>query len=252
MDIVTKGKIYHIDDKAYRFNFDLFTSRFNEICRAGIKKKDFREELAKQIGLSDETIEGWRKKKNSPQTVEDIKRIANVFDMDYMRLLISEEKEEVVMNNVMNSDAKNAARMLYEEFCEMIDGLEMRGKAYDSYPYSEETAKESKWLAHYEPIGRQLEGHEGVRHDMKMAIRKTSVDLPLEFRKKLNMFVDRCIGPVDYDYPNYQYFNTDEFKAYLEKNNLKGTETNRVLYSLVYCMKLFDELDELFKDYICW
>jgi hypothetical protein len=63
--------------------------------------------------------------------------------------------------------------------------------------------------------------------------------------------VDRCIGPVDYEYPLFQYFNPDEFKDFCEKIEITDNDDIRSIFSADHQQNMYDELNVIFKDYIC-
>ena len=146
------------------------------------------------------------------------------------------------MNGLINSDAKNAARRLYEELCDLIDGLEWRGLDLDN---------EGPDLTnpHIKELG--LKSHEDHRHYMHVFIRKSTLDLSEEFRKTLDVFVDRCIGPEDFEYPSFQYFKTDEYRDFCKNNNTGDNDSSRVIFSADHQLNMYDELNIIFKDYIC-
>ncbi len=240
-----QGKTYYIDGKKYHFDFCVFINHFNEICRTLSKSKtEYLGVIADFMKKSVDTIDGWRKKKNSPQSIDDIKQIAVAFNMDYMRLLIPEKEEENKMNGAINTDAKNAARRLYEEFCDLIDSLEWR-----EFDPSIPDDGPNHTNPHIKALG--LKSHEDYRHYIHELIRKSTLDLSAGFRRELDNFVDRCVGPVDYQYPLYQYFDTDEYRDFCKKNNTTDNVDNRYIFSVDHQQNMYDELNIIFKDYIC-
>ncbi len=251
-EITLKGEPYNVNGMDYYFNHCVFKERFNDICwKAHKKKKDFVEELAERVGAgSIDTVNDWKKGRHSPQTYEVVQRIAAVFDTDPVKLLIPVETKGETMKVNINMDAKNAARRLYAELCELIDSLGWVGFFVPGEPDFRQD-REFNPYSHEYVHSLRLKSHEDYRHYLYKEIRKTTLDLSEEFRKSLEEFVDECIGPEDFDEPEFQYFHSEKYKEWLKNNNAVDDDGSRYVYSSDHCQNMYEKMNEIFRDFIC-
>ncbi len=237
-------KRYPLNGRKYYFNYEAFFERFDACCRIKSKKMiELEKEIATTFGGSYETVEGWRKGNNSPKDLGVIQKIAKIFIMDYMDLLIPEEEENKHMKEAITDAVREAAKNIYCKLCELIDAIEWPGDPAQQEYNLEYTSVHLREL--------HLNNHEDHRHYLKMLIRKSSFDLPRNFRKKLEAFVDECIGPYDEDYPFYQYFFSDTYNDYLEDNAFDDNVLPKHIYTVNHVLNMYKKLDEIFADYIC-
>ena len=242
--MIKKGKRYTLNNIYYYFNFERYKERYFAMRRNAPKKEAFDKELAIRFGVgSVDTIKDWKEEKHSPQTIDIVKQIAKTLDIDYTKPLIPDEEDKPIMNDLDAINAKNAARALYAEFCDMIDSLEWED------PMSMPDAGPSHSNPNIKNLG--LKSHDDYRHYIKKAIKKASLDLPSSFRQQLVDFTDECIGPEECSDPMFPFFAGDQYKQYLLDNDVEDNADSRIIYSVVHSQNMLDKLDEIFKDFIC-
>jgi len=143
---------------------------------------------------------------------------------------------------IIESRERDSARTIYEKMCDMIRGLEYWNP--------------EKWLVAGMPIGSEGFRYLGnqvhpfeYRDSLIQEIRKAAFDFPMQMRDQLISFVRDAFGDGCYE-TGMMYFESEEYKAYLKKNNLDDTPDVKELYSDAYIEGLYKKLDEIFVEYL--
>lgn len=243
-----KRSVITIDGADYWFSTKAFQKYYNQTLKRRHKsgnKESLTKVIAEEVGASESTVKGWIAGKHGANLGKDkIEKLANlIFLDDYKKLLepiegiITKGEEEQMANRIITESERNAARNLYGEMCDMIKMCVWEPPILLEHPEYEVRIK------------CKFSNQEEARYYYHDAIRKTALDLPESMRDELMMLVDRGFGNSDAEF-NEMYFNSDEYRDYLKKNDRKDNADSRCLYSAGFIDQMRSELDRIFDAYI--
>lgn len=241
-----KKREYRIGGRVFSFNFKEFQN-WNKRLKWGGQAKAIK--LLTEKGIASRTAYyAWLREESAPSDIETVRRIEDLLSLPPDKLLteIVLEKETTEAGNmkerIIDEQERNSARKTYERLCDMIRGLEY----FDP----------DQWLKHGYPttpkgfryLGRQTQPFD-YRDEIIVEIRKAGFDFPKRMRDQLISFVRDAFGEGCYE-TGLMYFESREYKEYLEKNKLENTPEVRELYSNAYIEGLYEKLDGIFEEYL--
>ncbi|MGN0448535.1 MAG: hypothetical protein ACI4GC_08325 [Acutalibacteraceae bacterium] len=110
---------FRIEDKDYSFNFSSFNNAFNNYHKAkklSIGKAEQR--IADELYVTCSAVHNWRCKKNGISDLETVKKLADLFNVDYMILL--EESREAVMKEKYTDLQIQSIKRIYDEIIDFL------------------------------------------------------------------------------------------------------------------------------------
>ena len=218
------------DGKRYIFKKGCIDSSFFK----EVSKNQVINEIKALIeDISVSTIRGWLDGRHGPSDKKSVEALAKVFGRDVYDFLEVAERNDVKMK--IDEYERKVARGIYGEMLEMIQLIKWEDPL-DDFP-----------SIRAEVHGR-FDNQEEAREHYLLAIRKTSLDLPVEIRAKLVDLVECCFGPFDIEY-NEMYFNSPEYKEYLKKNDWHDNCEARYKYSATFRNDMTNRLNEILSEY---
>ena len=116
MAIKSFRRLVDADGQEYYFSCDKFNkaistyqSKLQTQNNRKVTKTSIKKSLADELHVSPDTIQNWVQNKNGPSSLEDIKKLAELIQIDYRELLDTDEKY------VQPSPTKEQDRKLVEE-----------------------------------------------------------------------------------------------------------------------------------------
>lgn len=234
----------------YYFDYKKFKEQFDYMTRKRGTKKTLYEQLNNLLNCEVSTIEGWRKGNSGPSDLKIVRKLENFFNMppdSFLTLktksMQKNELEENTMREIKDYE-RDVARKLYAQMCDMVDGLEY---------YPEKFIQGTAGRIYSTPQGFKYLGEEAFpfmyRDNLIQNVRKAGFDLPKQTRDQLIDFIFKAFGDGCSD-TGMMYFESQEYKDYLEKNGFENSDDTRDLYSVLYIKKLYERLDAIFADYL--
>lgn len=178
-----------------------------------------REQLAEKAFVSPEAIKNWMYGNNAPSDLEQVKILAEYFDVDYHQLL-REEKEMTntteirydLTNDVQKQYTRNIVRSLYQNIRDLLNEIDQY-----SWEFSEKTDGDPEVFFSEDNMKKVREAY-GVMISKYRALNKqlqyAMLDIPEDFYNRVSVFLDENIyGMIKSTAnPNIErYSNEDEF-----------------------------------------
>ena len=242
---IKQKREYIREGRAFSFNFTELEN-WNKRQKHGTQANLIR--ILEQKGIASRSaFFAWLRGENAPSDVEIVSKLENLLSLPPDALLL--EKNNISTTEDTNMNARNiegferdAARTIYKKMCDMIRGLEYLDP--------------DRWLMSGIPLtqdgfrylGNQTHPFE-YRDGLIQEIRKAGFDFPKQMRNQLISFVRNAFGDGCYE-TGMMYFESEEYKSYLKRNELDDTADIRELYSDAYIEDLYKKLDEIFREYL--
>lgn len=232
------------DGIEYKFNHEKFREKYNMLQSSRGNKKNMLELLSKRTNRSEEAVKNWIKKTNGPSDLETVYIIEDAFNVERGTFLtpLYSDTNPVKENKMLEIPTyeRDIARNIYMEMCDMIHSAEYMDDELSALLCGRNvdfgTAKEMRTDNEYK------------REQWILKVRKAGFDIPTDLRDKLLNLVNKTFGPWDVEEGN-MYFGDEEYRKYLQKNSLTDTTEARYLYSDLFIAGLYQELDDIFKEY---
>lgn len=110
---------FRIEDKDYCFNFSSFKYAFTKYRnREKLKVAEAEQRIADKLYVSSSAVHNWCHQKNGISDLDAIKRLADLFDVDYMILL--EESREDIMKEKCTDLQIQSIKKIYDEIIEFL------------------------------------------------------------------------------------------------------------------------------------
>ena len=110
---------FRIEDKDYCFNFLYFKYAFTKYRKTEkLKVAEAEQKIADELYVSSSAVHNWCHQKNGIADLETIKKLAGLFNIDYMVLL--EESREVVMKERYTDLQIQSIKRIYDEIIEFL------------------------------------------------------------------------------------------------------------------------------------
>lgn len=110
------SRVFHIDGKQMIFNFQAFNIMFSTYRRKEkLKVHVLINQMKDKIGVSYDTIDNWRKKRNGPADIEIVKSIASALETKDYTLLLKEMDGGNNMTRLITDRQKTAAKKIYDK-----------------------------------------------------------------------------------------------------------------------------------------
>lgn len=110
---------FRIEDKDYCFNFSSFNNAFNNYHKAKKLSIGKAEQIiADELYVTNSAVHNWRYKKNGISDLETVKKLAGLFNVDYMILL--EESREVAMKEKYTDLQIQSIKRIYDEIIDFL------------------------------------------------------------------------------------------------------------------------------------
>lgn len=227
---------FRIEDKDYCFNFSSFKNAFNNYHKAeDLSIGEAEQQIADELYVTSSAVHNWRYKKNGIADLEMVKKLANIFNIDYMILL--EESKEVTMKEKYTDLQIQSIKRIYDE---IIDFL---------YYFLETDGFNNLWIKH-ESNGVPNNLIETTIYEFADAeIRKIDARLQKEF------FYLHDLGVYDalYDYVWEDLMSTYDGKcsyAYRFEAVVEDVNGNRGLSTSEEYLKALNKLNDIIKDVV--
>lgn len=218
---------FRIEDKDYCFNFSSFKNAFNNYHKA--KKLNVgkaEQKIADELYVTSSAVHNWRYKKNGIADLETVKKLGDLFNIDYM-ILLEESREDIMKEKYTDLQIQSIKR-IYDE---VIDFL---------YCFSETDGFNNLWMK-YADDGVPKKLIENTIYEFADAeIRKIDARLQKEF------FYLHGLGIYDalYDYIWEDLINTYDGKcSYAYRFEAIGTTDKDYL-------KALNKLNDIVKDVV--
>ena len=244
----------------YTFNDDdgvyIFNGANMKMIRSESQKKlekHFVERIAEKTRYSESAVKAWLRGEYGPTDSKAIEALADYFGCDKHMFLSKIGERDEKMRNISDSE-RTAAREIYGEMLEMMYLLNWKEPNPTEEVYENETIRT--------PITDRFMSYPEAYEHYMLAIKKTSLDLPVKIRLALTELVDDCFGDFEQTYSflsaydpdgvgTSMYFNSPAYGEYLEKHGQKDTFEMRYEYEYFFKTEVAHRLDEIFEDYIC-
>lgn len=123
-----KTKIYQINNITYKFNSDKFAVLCNDRSKLMKLKKtslDFLLQLEEELNgeVSSSTIKGWMYGINSPATLDVVEKLASIFKLDKMDLLIENERIKKMKINTQSNVDEKTREVVCEIYGRFVDAI---------------------------------------------------------------------------------------------------------------------------------
>ena len=227
---------FTIDGKDYCFNFSTFKIAFNNYHKAQkLSIGQAEQKIADELYVTSSAVHNWRYEKNGISDLDTVKKIAVLFNIDYMILL--EESKEVTMKEKYTDLQFQSVKRIYDE---IIDFL---------YYFSETDGFNDLWHK-YKNQGAPEKSIEATIYAFADAeIRKIDARLQKEFF----YLHDLSIFDELYDYVWEDLMSTYDGKcsyAYRFEAVVEDVNGNRGLSTSEEYLKALNKLNDIVKDVV--
>jgi transcriptional regulator with XRE-family HTH domain len=227
---------FTVAGKDYYFNFSSFKNAFNNYHKAeDLSIGEAEQQIADELYVTSSAVHNWRYKKNGIADLETVKKLANIFNIDYMILL--EESKEVTMKEKYTDLQIQSVKRIYDE---IIDFL---------YYFSETDGFNDLWHK-YKNQGAPEKSIEATIYAFADAeIRKIDARLQKEFF----YLHDLSIYDELYDYVWEDLMSTYDGKcsyAYRFEAVVEDVNGNRGLSTSEEYLKALNKLNDIVKDVV--
>ena len=109
------SRVFDVDGKQMVFSFQAFNTIFNNYHSSKhLKVKSLIEQMRDKLGVSYDTVQNWRKKKNGPADLEMVKSIASALEIKDYTILLTEKDGGNKMAQLTDRQ-KTAAKKIYDK-----------------------------------------------------------------------------------------------------------------------------------------
>ena len=110
---------FRIEDKDYCFNFSSFKYAFTKYRnREKLKVAEAEQRIADKLYVSSSAVHNWCHQKNGISDLDAIKKLADLFDVDYM-ILLEESREDIMKEKYTDLQIQSIKR-IYDEIIEFL------------------------------------------------------------------------------------------------------------------------------------
>lgn len=127
-----KSTVFVVEEQMYQFDFGSFKRYFDGYRK--MKKKKVGElelQLADEIGLSKETIHGWRCRKHGPSDLEMIKKLAELLQVKDWQVMLK-AVDDGGNNMGLNDKQKESLKRVYDAIMDFLFEFE-RTDGFNDY-----------------------------------------------------------------------------------------------------------------------
>ena len=252
-------KTYTENDAKYQFDCEklkrCMVLKIQEMKSQGIKgtKKSITNDLSEKLFISYEAVKNWTYGTNGPSDLEQVRKIAEYFGIEYHNLLSQEEKTMNINENTSNdqlTDTQKAqthacVRDVYVAMFEAIDMMWSYYHAEDKHlleKYSEEEYAEHNIV--------QYEEAEASVIKVTKLLNKYMLDIPQSFSDKIYKWFSKN---VQYRLTDIVFLfitlfdepDPDELKEL--EDTIKFLKSEEIMYKEGFYHK---ELRDLFSEYV--
>ncbi len=218
---------FRIEDKDYCFNFSSFKYAFTKYRnREKLKVAEAEQMIADKLYVSSSAVHNWCHQKNGISDLDAIKKLADLFDVDYM-ILLEESRADIMKEKYTDLQIQSIKR-IYDEIIEFL------------FYFSETDGFNNLWMK-YADDGVPKKLIENTIYEFADAeIRKIDARLQKEF------FYLHGLGIYDalYDYIWEDLINTYDGKcSYAYRFGAIGTTDKDYL-------KALNKLNDIVKDVV--
>ena len=249
-------KSYKEDGVQYQFdNFRL--KMFIEQKKGYLKKANLkvtqemiRDELAEHACVSSEAIKNWTYGYNAPSDLEQIKVLAEYFEVDYHQLLREEKamtSAAEVRYDLTNDEQKQYTRTIVRGIYQGIINLLDKMEDYDwRFTWLDEEEPDSLFNdENKELVKDAYREMNGMRRDLVKQLRYSLLDLPVDFYHSMKEYLDEELyamikGIADIDIDRYK--SDDDRNDYLHSWAWASLQLEEEVVE--------ERLRQLFADYI--
>ena len=227
---------FRIEDKDYCFNFSSFKIAFNNYHKTQkLSIGQAEQKIADELYVTSSAVHNWRYEKNGIADLDTVKKLANLFNIDYMILL--EESREITMKEKYTDLQIQSIKRIYDE---IIDFL---------YYFSETDGFNNLWIK-YTDNGVPNNLIETTIYEFADAeIRK----IDARIQKEYFYLHDLSIYDELYDYVWEDLIATYDGKcsyAYRFEAVVEDVNGNRGLSTDEEYMKALNKLNDIVKDVV--
>lgn len=116
-------KIFNNNGTEYQFSKAKFAKEFNRIQKKHGKKGDFEEKIANKLGYSKSTVHNWKHGSSGPGSKDDIKKLAEILEMENFLDLMEVKK----IMNTMNDLQIISAKRIYDTIIDFLSEFNETG-----------------------------------------------------------------------------------------------------------------------------
>lgn len=110
---------FTVAGKDYYFNFSSFKNAFNNYHKAeDLSIGEAEQQIADELYVTSSAVHNWRYKKNGIADLETVKKLASLFNIDYMILL--EESREITMKEKYTDLQIQSIKRVYDEIIDFL------------------------------------------------------------------------------------------------------------------------------------
>lgn len=110
---------FKIEDKDYCFNFSSFKYAFTKYRnREKLKVVEAEQRIADKLHVSSSAVHNWRHQKNGISDLEIVKKLGDLFNIDYM-ILLEENREDIMKEKYTDLQIQSIKR-IYDEIIELL------------------------------------------------------------------------------------------------------------------------------------
>ena len=225
-------KTYTEKGITYQFNpssLMMFINRKKSAGRKGdhkITHTSIREELADVAFVSQEAVKNWMYGNNAPSDIEQVKVIADYFDIDYHELLTIAEEKDMTMSteNILakgsTSQQKYTKKLIRKIYHRIIDLTEAIHYYTDMqyYPRDLEAFKAEENVAFIKEGAKDM----GDKlWELERMLHRGMLDIPTDSYKKIEKYIYGMLTNwVEGTAPALMYNRSDEdLERYLDEND---------------------------------
>ena len=219
---VENGKTYKFDSNSFMMYINRKKARGQKAGRK-ITQTAIREELADVAFVSQEAVKNWMYGNNAPSDIEQVKVIAEYFDVDYHELLTKEEEKAMTMaaengfgkNSTFQQEyTKNLIRNIYHKMLTLIDEINY----YECIDHSPESFKSEEIANMLRKGSADMQGSLVELEDM---LHRGMLDIPATTYDKINSYIlGRLTTCVEAAAPAFLLDSSEEsIEKYLEEND---------------------------------
>lgn len=247
-------KIYEEQGQKYQFSSEelsvLINQRKHLTSHSDKKatKGSIMEELANLLFVSSEAIKNWMYGYNGPSDLEQVKKIAAFFDVDYHRLLNQEDNKMNNNNSIVVSGSTNQTvytreivRDLYLSMLGVIDSVEWFWDLMSSYPEFYPSTHED-FIIEKDAYEKAMQSSLA---DAKKKLERSLLDIPETLYSRLETYIWSVLENLVSQVTDYKFNPQDE-------DDLPTYEESVYIPLCDYYedRKYMRELRDLFQDYI--